>query len=132
MAKKRVDWSEFSQHTDPVAANEGPPVLQDIDPGDSMSDDSLEVADAGKLPSSVAHGVGERFAEATGSVTVARSRRRLPPKHPVTYRLPLDVLDLIEFALDQSYERGEKLSKEDAVATAIRRTYGHLGTAAER
>lgn len=124
MAKKRVDWSEFSQHTDPAAADEGLPVLQSIEPIDSM-----EVTDAGGPRTNAAPTSGERSAEVTGSVTVARSRRRLPPKHPVTYRLPLDVLDLIELALDESYERGEKLSKEDAVATAIRQMYGYLGIA---
>lgn len=126
MAKKRVDWSEFSQHTDPVSADEGLLAPPEVKLADSVSDASMEVAATDEPRGSASSGA-KRPVEEAGMVTVARSRRRLPAKHPVTYRLPLDVLDLIELALDESYERGEKLSKEDAVATAILHTYAHLG-----
>lgn len=126
MAKARMDWSEFSQHTDPVSAGQDPPAPLEVEMAHSVSGDPMEVTVTDEPRSSASDG-RRRPVETAGMVTVARSRRRLPAKHPVTYRLPLDVLDLIELALDESYERGDKLSKEDAVATAIRYTYGHLG-----
>lgn len=57
---------------------------------------------------------------------VVRSRRRAPAKRPVTYRLTDDVLDLVDAAVFAAAEKGERLTKEEAVAVAIRRAYARL------
>lgn len=54
------------------------------------------------------------------------TRRRPPAKRAVTYRLADEILDLIDAAVGAAAERGERLTKEEAVATAIRRTYNRL------
>ncbi len=59
-------------------------------------------------------------------VAAVVSRRRAPAKRPVTYRLTDDVLDLVDAAVLAAAERGERLTKEEAVAVAIRRAYARL------
>lgn len=59
-------------------------------------------------------------------VAAVMSRRRAPAKRPVTYRLTDDVLDLVDAAVLAATERGERLTKEEAVAVAIRRAYARL------
>lgn len=54
------------------------------------------------------------------------SRRRTPAKRAVTYRLTDDVLDLVDAAVNAAAEQGKRLTKEEAVAAAIRRTYNRL------
>lgn len=53
-------------------------------------------------------------------------RRRPPAKRAVTYRLTDEILDLIDAAVLAAAERGERLTKEEAVAVAIRRAYNRL------
>lgn len=52
----------------------------------------------------------------------------IPPlvRQPATYRLQPDVLNLVSLAVIEKRKVGERLTKEDAVAYAIRKTYGHL------
>ena len=52
--------------------------------------------------------------------------RRGPVKRPVNYRLTDDVLDMVDAAVAAEAAKGGKLTKEEAVATAIRRTYARL------
>lgn len=52
--------------------------------------------------------------------------RRAPAKRPVTYRLTDEILDLVDAAVFAARKRGEKLTKEEAVAVAIRRAYARL------
>ena len=59
-------------------------------------------------------------------VAVAPRLARGPHKRPVTYRLVDADLDLIDAAVAAAAARGERLTKEEAVAQAIRQTYGHL------
>lgn len=54
-------------------------------------------------------------------------RRPRVVKISASYRLPPDVLDLLDQAVQDAAARGERLTKEDAVAQAIRQTYGAEG-----
>lgn len=45
-------------------------------------------------------------------------------KQPASFRLPPDVIDMIDQARQQATERGEKLTKDDAVTMAIRSFWG--------
>lgn len=45
-------------------------------------------------------------------------------KRPASYRLPPDVIGLIDEARQAATDRGEKLTKDDAVAMAIRSFWG--------
>lgn len=47
-------------------------------------------------------------------------------KVPATYRFEVEVLELVDRAVADAAQNGRKLSKEAAVAHAIRQTYGHL------
>ncbi len=51
---------------------------------------------------------------------------RGPLKRPVTYRLVDADLDLVDAAVAAAAKQGQRLTKEDAVAQALRNTYGHL------
>lgn len=51
---------------------------------------------------------------------------RPAPTVAVSYRLPPDVADLIDAAVDHAAMTGDRLSKNEAVVKAIRATYGHL------
>ena len=65
--------------------------------------------------------------EALREAQLAQLRmRRGPSKRAVTYRFEEDVLELVDLAVLAAFEKGEKLSKEEAVARAIRRAYGRL------
>lgn len=53
--------------------------------------------------------------------------RRRPPrviKVPATFRLPPDCIDLLDDAVYAAADQGVRLTKEDAVAAAIRAHYG--------
>ncbi|MBG0716891.1 hypothetical protein G3N18_02155 [Microbacterium sp. 2C] len=45
-------------------------------------------------------------------------------KKPATFRLPPDVLELIDNAREEAAESGVRLTKDDAVTAAIRHYYG--------
>lgn len=51
---------------------------------------------------------------------------RGPLKRPVTYRLVDADLDLVDAAVAAAAKQGQRLTKEDAVAQALRNTYGYL------
>lgn len=53
-------------------------------------------------------------------------RPRRVIKVPATYRLTEEVLDLIDAVVADARSKGKRLTKEDAVAHAIERTYGRL------
>jgi len=53
--------------------------------------------------------------------------RRRPPrviKVAATFRLPLDCIDLLDDLVYEAAERGVRVTKEEAVAAAIRAHYG--------
>ncbi|RYI20446.1 hypothetical protein EVU97_14535 [Dermacoccus sp. 147Ba] len=103
MTKKNVDWAKFAAHRDTPTT-----------PPDADAQAAPEVShDAPAAP--------QRAAE-----TPRAKRPRREPKYPASYRLPADVLDMIEAAVDAAADDGVKLSKEDAVAAAIRTAYGDL------
>ena len=62
--------------------------------------------------------------ESAARPEVTRRRPRRIVKHPVTYRLPIVALELIDDAVDAAAARGARLTKEDAVAAAILAHYG--------
>ncbi|WP_026821093.1 hypothetical protein [Arthrobacter castelli] len=64
----------------------------------------------------------------TQNHTEENQAHEIPPliRHPKTYRLPLDAIELINLAVIDKRHQAERLTKEDAVAHAIRQTYGHL------
>lgn len=47
-----------------------------------------------------------------------------PVKRAVTYRLPLDVIALIEAEIFAEAEAGNRLTKDDAVTRAVRASFG--------
>lgn len=49
-------------------------------------------------------------------------------KHAATYRLPLDVLSLIEVAVERERNLGNQFTREDAVRDAIRGYYRSDGS----
>ena len=59
-------------------------------------------------------------------VVQAQRVARGPHKRPVTYRFVDADLDLVDAAVAAAAAMGERLTKEEAVAQAIRQTYGHL------
>lgn len=99
MPKKNVDWSKVAAHRD------APP---------ATSEASARHAD--ETPAS----------QAPTPEAPRPKRARREPKFPASYRMPADVLDMVDAAVEAAADNGVKLSKEDAVAAAIRAAYGDL------
>lgn len=74
-----------------------------------------------ELPSEVSH---EPLPAPEPEPLMPRRRRPRIPRFAATYRLPADVLDLIDDAVIAAADRGERLTKERAVEVAVRAYYG--------
>lgn len=120
------NWDGYSTHRD-AAAEASQANVEQAQPQRAAAPQDQESppleATAARRPA--ARRASEEEEVQTYEVPVRQTRRQLI-KHQVSYRLPLDVINLIEAALDEAYASGERLTKEEAVTAAIRRTYGHL------
>lgn len=94
--KSKMDWSTVASH-------------RDVDPGEELDERPDRVGREQPAPSAR-----------------PRTQTRRVVKFAATYRLPERVLDLIDEAKAVAAEKGEKVSKEDAVAAAVEAHYGHL------
>ncbi len=56
----------------------------------------------------------------------AQVSRRGPAKRAATYRLEEEVLDMVDAAVVDAIDKGKRLTKDAAVAYAIRKAYGKL------
>ena len=131
------DWANFSSHQDVASQASRTTPAPDVQPvaAEGLAGAVSSTRPAGQENPAVRDAVADSAPPASSPArreeqvqtyeVPSRTTRRIV-KHQVSYRLPLDVLELIEKALDEAYDNNEKMTKEDAVTKAIRRTYGHL------
>ncbi|MFJ2535780.1 hypothetical protein [Microbacterium maritypicum] len=112
MATNNIGSAKDSKSERPTTLKRAPrPAAdQDVDPIDTPA---TSAAPAPAEPT--AHSTGKK----RGPYNVQRVN-----KVPASYRLPPDVIELIDTARNEAAERGDRLTKDDAITMAVRSFWG--------